>query len=451
MDLVRHFPLAVVAKEVLFQQFGKLQRLFVLFPAADFLEKLRMEFLERLRLPGELLLKPLDGRSFAGDEDLKLQQLPDGHSLFVVPGGLFGKEVHAVPLRKALNKPGIEFRRGQGNGDAALDMEGHHAVEEKVVVTLGDGLRLAVPGDEDRDLPEVGADEIPDAVLRPRLQLESVFQPSVGFVCGNDEVLLDGGAGDLAVGPLLFVQRPDIGHDEPRRLHGFLYGVPDGVAGVVENDGHPAPRLEHPAIFPEASPHEILVFGQAFLFEPVHDGFGRGVGYDAMPRLHQKVQIGVVDVFAERRVGEDVVYGSVGKRKTSGCSGREYGGCFHRNKAAESLGEPIQLSPQVVLWATFGSLRSDIIYSCQILIYLGKMCRRIAGENRHTPDRLLHKEQQHVPDACVGVRGGLAPERGQGVRCAGQEEMVDVRYPLSVHPRSLMRHVHRRDFDSRHF
>ena len=119
----------------------------------------------------ELLLEPLDGRGFVGDEELKLQNLPDGHALLVVLGHLLGQEVHAIPLGEPLDQPGVELSRGQRNGHAALDVEGHHAVEEQVVLTLGDDLGLAVLGDKDRKLLQVRADEVPDTFFGSSLQV----------------------------------------------------------------------------------------------------------------------------------------------------------------------------------------------------------------------------------------------------------------------------------------
>ena len=85
----------------------------------------------------------------------------------------------------------------------------------------------------------------------------------------------------------------------------------------MEHHGHPAAGLEHAVVFLEAPLHQMLVLGQALLLELVDDGFGRGVGEDPMPGLHQEVQVGVVDVLAEGRVGEDVVDGIVGKTETA--------------------------------------------------------------------------------------------------------------------------------------
>ena len=53
MDLAGYLALAVVAEEVLLQQFRQLQRLLVFLPAADLFEELRVDLLEGLRLLSE--------------------------------------------------------------------------------------------------------------------------------------------------------------------------------------------------------------------------------------------------------------------------------------------------------------------------------------------------------------------------------------------------------------
>ena len=116
----------------------------------------------------------------------------DGHALPVVLGHLVGEEVHPIPRRETLLQPGVELSRGQRHGHAALDVEGDHAVEEQVVLALGDDLGLAVLGDKDRKLPQVGANEIPNAFFCSRIESEAVFKAAVGFVGGNDKILLDG-------------------------------------------------------------------------------------------------------------------------------------------------------------------------------------------------------------------------------------------------------------------
>ena len=109
-----------------------------------------MKLLKGLGLLGELLFEPLDGRGLVGDEDLKLQDLPDRHALLVVLSHLFREEVHPVPLREPL-QPLIKLRRRQRHSHAALDVEGHHAVEQQIVLPLGDNLGLAILGHKDRE------------------------------------------------------------------------------------------------------------------------------------------------------------------------------------------------------------------------------------------------------------------------------------------------------------
>ena len=151
-------------------------------PAADLLDELRVDLLEGLGLLEQLLPKPLDGRRLVGDEELELQDLADGHALLVVLGDLVGEEVHPITLRETLLQPGVELRCGQRHGHAALDVEGHHAVEEQVVLPLGDDLGLAVLGDEDRKLLQVGADEIPDAIFCSSVQsLKRSSSPPLGL------------------------------------------------------------------------------------------------------------------------------------------------------------------------------------------------------------------------------------------------------------------------------
>ena len=132
---------------------------------------------------------------------MKLHHLADGHALLVVFGHLLGEEVHPIPLGEPLGKPGIELSRGQRNGNASLNMEGHHAVEEQVVLALGDDLGLAVLRDEDRKLLQVSADEVPDTFFGASLQFETVFKSAIRLVGGDDQVLLDSGAGHLLKEP----------------------------------------------------------------------------------------------------------------------------------------------------------------------------------------------------------------------------------------------------------
>ena len=137
-------------------------------------------------------------------------------------------------------------------------------------------------------------------------ELEALLQTAVGLVGGDDEVLLDRGAGHLPIGALLLVQGSHVRHDEARRLHCLLDGVPDGVAAVVEDHRHPAAGLEDAGVLAE---HAASGAGSrpALLLGLVDDRLRLGVRPDAMPGLNEEVEIGVVDVLAEGRVGEDVV------------------------------------------------------------------------------------------------------------------------------------------------
>ena len=80
----------------------------------------------------------------------------------------------------------------------------------------------------------------------------------------------------------------------------------------MKDDGNPAAGPEDAAILLEAALHQALIFGQSLLLKAIDDGFRRSVGQHAVPGLDQEVQIGVVDVLAERRIGEDIVDGVVG-------------------------------------------------------------------------------------------------------------------------------------------
>ena len=154
-----------------------------------------------------------------GDRDLELQHLADTEcaSCRTRRPGPAGTTCRRAPGTAA--EPGVELSGGQGHGHAALDVEGDHAVEEQVVLALRDDLRLAVAGDEHRKLLQVGADEVPGALLGPAGRSRSAAPGPVGLVGGDDQVLLDRGAGDLAVGALLLVQGADVGDDEARRQH----------------------------------------------------------------------------------------------------------------------------------------------------------------------------------------------------------------------------------------
>jgi hypothetical protein len=81
--------------------------------------------------------------SFA-DEEGQLLHLTHPQAAPVVLGGLGGQEVYAVPLREALLEAGVELGGAQGHAEAALDVEGDHAVVEQVGLTFGHYLQRAV-------------------------------------------------------------------------------------------------------------------------------------------------------------------------------------------------------------------------------------------------------------------------------------------------------------------
>ena len=82
-----------------------------------------------------------------------------------------------------------------------------------------DDFSLTVLGDEDRELLQVCSHKVPHTFLGPGLKLEAVFEAAIGFVCGDNQVLLDRSDSDgLIERPLLFVENSDIGHNEPRDL-----------------------------------------------------------------------------------------------------------------------------------------------------------------------------------------------------------------------------------------
>ena len=111
-------------------------------------------------------------------------------------------------------------------------------------------------------MPQVGADEVPDAILGTGCQLEPRFEPVVGLVGGDDQVLLDCRAGHLTIGALPLVEGAHVRDHKTSGEHRLLDGVPDGVAGVMEHHGHPAARLENPAVFREAALHRVQIVGE---------------------------------------------------------------------------------------------------------------------------------------------------------------------------------------------
>ena len=71
-------------------------------------------------------------------------------------------------------------------------MEGDHSVIEKMLLPLGNVLEHTVFLRRDRQVSEMLADKVPDAVLGACGEFEPVFKAAVGFVCGDDEVFING-------------------------------------------------------------------------------------------------------------------------------------------------------------------------------------------------------------------------------------------------------------------
>ena len=151
-----------------------------------------MEFLEGLWLSDDLLLEPLDGRRFIRYKKLKLQHFSDGHTFLVVFGHLVWQEVHAIPLGEPLGKPSIKLRCGHRNGYAALYVEGNHAVEEQIVLSLGNDLGLPILRNKNWQLFKVGPDEIPDSLFSTGSDLESLLKTAVRSIGGDYKFLFDG-------------------------------------------------------------------------------------------------------------------------------------------------------------------------------------------------------------------------------------------------------------------
>ena len=253
-----------------------------------------MQLLKGLRLLRERLLQPLDRARLVVDEQGQLQERLRGQPLAVVLGDLLRQEEHAVALGEARGESGVELGCGERHHDAALHVEGDHAIEQQEVLPLGDHLGLVILGDEHRKLAQVGAGEVPDAPFGAGFEFEARFEAVVGLVRGDHQILLDGGARDLPVGALPLVEGAHVGHDEAGSEHGLLNGVPDGVAGVVEDDRHPAARLEDAAVFGEAALHQALIVGDRLALGTVDDGFRGTGGADAVPALDEIVEVGVV-------------------------------------------------------------------------------------------------------------------------------------------------------------
>ena len=313
-------------------------------------------------------------------------------------------------------------------------MKGDHAVEQQMRLAFVDDLYPPLLGHEHGQLAEMGAEKVPDSLLGAPREREAFLQTVVGLVGGDHQILLDRGAGDLPVGALLLVHGAHVGDDEARGKHRFLNRGPDGVPGVVEDHRDPAARLEDALILLEAPLHQALILGQTLLLEAVDDGLGRCIGQHSVPGLDQEIEIGVVDVLAERRVGEDVVHRVVGNAEgRRRARGRDATGGLPGWRVAEGLDQPGELVTEVVSRRDLGNLRADIVDAAQILVDLRIVCWSIPIEDRHSPDGLLHEVEQHVAEADVDVGVGPAPHRRQGMRGAGKKEVMEVRDALRRH------------------
>jgi hypothetical protein len=265
MDLTRHITFPIITQEVLFQQFGKLQRLLVLLPTALSLShELRLKFLERLGLPDDLLLEPLDRRGFIGYEELELQQLMRRHSLSFIFNHLIRKEVHAVALGEALGQTLVKVARREGDTDSALDVEGYHTIEQQNLLSLRYHLSEPTLDDEDGKLPKVASDEIPQPLLGSSLELESFFETTVWFVGGDDKIFIDSLGMHLLLRLHSLIEHADISDDETGPPQSLLYRGPNGVFGIVKLNRGPSARLEDAINLFQAICHHVRVDSEVF-------------------------------------------------------------------------------------------------------------------------------------------------------------------------------------------
>ena len=153
----------------------------------------------------------------------------------------------------------------------------------------------------------------------------------------------------------------------------------------MEDHRHPASRLEDPAVFVETALHQALVFGESLFLEFVDDRLGRGVGDYLVPRFDKKVQVGVEDVLAEGRIGEDVVDRIV--REIQICRrARVHDRLSQRSDpGAECLSQALQCAREDVPRTTLGVLGGDIVDAGQILIDLRKAGGSISIKDRSRP------------------------------------------------------------------
>ena len=181
---IGHVPaLPLVLEEVLGQHVAQLGQVLVA-GLVQLAQELGLEVLVGLGagadLRVQLAAQPLDGRLFVGDKEGELLHLGGPQPLAVVLGDLVGQEVHLVPLGEALLEPGVELGGAQGHAEAALDVKGDHAVVEQVGLPLGDDFQDAVLLDDDGQLRQVLADEVPGALRAAGLLQEAALKASCG-------------------------------------------------------------------------------------------------------------------------------------------------------------------------------------------------------------------------------------------------------------------------------
>ena len=301
-------------------------------------------------------------------------------------------------------------------------MIGHHAIEQQVVLPLGDRFDPVVfAPDHGRHVRQVLAHEVPGGFFGAGMGEEALLEAAGGLVGRDDQVLLGGaGRGDLPVGGLLFVKGAGVGHHEAGRHERLLHRAPDRVVAVVELHRHPPARLERGVVAAEAGAHQLLIVGQGLAFRLVDDRLGAAVGAHAVPGFQQVVQVGVVDVFAEGRVGEDVVNAVVGQGRGRGRLGGDGCAAGMIARTAECLGDAVGLAVQDVPGRDLRDERRNVVNTGQVAIHLRKCVGPITVHKRHAPNRLLKGEQQHGTQPQIGDGLGLGPQRVQRVAGAGR-------------------------------
>ena len=135
----------------------------------------------RSRLHTQLLAQPEDGRTLVGHDQGQLLDLCRLEAQSVVLTGLHRQEEHAISLGVALAQAGVELGRAQGHGQAALDVEGHHAVEEHVDLAFIQYLQPAFFDLRNRQVAQVLLGEVPRPCLAPGLVCEPLLEGVVGL------------------------------------------------------------------------------------------------------------------------------------------------------------------------------------------------------------------------------------------------------------------------------